>query len=419
MEKAEQAEIPKLTKGLTVMKWSASFQNHLHLIFGVRQVPLVYVLREDPVVPAICPAAGNGQAFAPEFGSLKDELIARASHTHVLYKNDNELVFHKMEIATRNTSYSASIKPFERNKDGRGAYLALISQHAGRDKWLTEISKNDCLVLHDLKWKGNGSYVLERHCAKHRDAYVQMQAASEHVTFQLPDEHTRVTYLLDSIETNDASLQAAIASVKQDEQPGGLRNDFERTVATLMAADPVAKKVATSGTKRTNANISDSQANSTDSTGANVSSLNLRSGKGPKTGVDLRYHKMSEYNKLTSEQKEELREWRKTPNGKAAMEAGKKKGNSGGDKASIAAAVEQQLAKRMKAIQQEQQDESQAEAYVMSVLKKLAGAGGEHVTFKPGDATTASNSATTASATSTKNTSLLRSILKSAKNASA
>eukprot|EP00980_Cylindrotheca_fusiformis_P023710 scaffold10830_cov73-Cylindrotheca_fusiformis.AAC.1 len=152
-----------------------------------------------------------------------------------------------------------------------------------------------------------------------------MQAASEHVTFQLPDEHTRVTYLLDSIETNDASLQAAIASVKQDEQPGGLRNDFERTVATLMAADPVAKKVATSGTKRTNANISDSQANSTDSTSANVSSLNLRSGKGPKTGVDLRYHKMSEYNKLTSEQKEELREWRKTPNGKAAMEAGKKK----------------------------------------------------------------------------------------------
>eukprot|EP00980_Cylindrotheca_fusiformis_P014393 scaffold3830_cov85-Cylindrotheca_fusiformis.AAC.5 len=216
-----------------------------------------------------------------------------------------------MEIATRNTSYSASIKPFERNKGGRGAYLALISQHAGRDKWLTEISKNDRL-LHDLKWKGNGSYVLERHCAKHRDAYVQMQAASEHVTFQLPDEHTRVTYLLDSIETNDASLQAAIASVKQDEQPGGLRN-----------------------------------------------------------------------------------------------------------KASSIAAVEQQLAKRMKAIQQEQQDESQAEAYVMSVLKKLAGVGGDNVTFKPSDATTASNSATTASATSTKNTSLLRSILKSAKNASA
>ena len=47
------------------------------------------------------------------FGSAEGELIARAAHTHALYRDDNSVVY-SLEEAARGTSYAASIKPFQR-----------------------------------------------------------------------------------------------------------------------------------------------------------------------------------------------------------------------------------------------------------------------------------------------------------------
>ena len=62
---------------------------------------------------------------------------------------------------------------------------------------------------------------------------------------QLPNEHSRVGFLIDAIQCVDAGLQAAMASVKMDNGPNGLQNNFERTVSHLLPYDPVAKKRAT------------------------------------------------------------------------------------------------------------------------------------------------------------------------------
>jgi hypothetical protein len=67
------------------------------------------------------------------------ELIARASHGHPLFREDNSAMYYKIEEATRGTPYAASIKPFQRTKNGRGAWFALSSQYAGKDKWEAEI----------------------------------------------------------------------------------------------------------------------------------------------------------------------------------------------------------------------------------------------------------------------------------------
>jgi hypothetical protein len=69
-----------------------------------------------------------------------------------------------------------------------------------------------------------------------------MQQCSEHVAFELPNEHTRVGYLLDAIQTSDTGLQAAIAMIATDDGPNGKRNDFEATAAYLLPYDPVAMK---------------------------------------------------------------------------------------------------------------------------------------------------------------------------------
>ena len=61
----------------------------------------------------------------------------------------------------------------------------------------------------------------------HRNEYVSMKAACQHVDYQLPNEHTRVTYLLDALESNNYGFQAAMASIKGDNSLGGKRTDFE------------------------------------------------------------------------------------------------------------------------------------------------------------------------------------------------
>ena len=69
-----------------------------------------------------------------------------------------------------------------------------------------------------------------------------MQQCSVHVAFQLPNEYTRVGYLLDAIETSDASLQAAMALVRNDTNSlTGKRSDFEATATCLLPHDPVKK----------------------------------------------------------------------------------------------------------------------------------------------------------------------------------
>jgi len=59
-----------------------------------------------------------------------------------LYADNNADVYYKLEEATQGTSYADSIKRFQKRKDGRGPFLALIGQYVGTDKWEAEIKKN-------------------------------------------------------------------------------------------------------------------------------------------------------------------------------------------------------------------------------------------------------------------------------------
>ena len=109
--------------------------------------------------------------------------------------------------------------------------------------------------------------------------------------FQLHNEFIRVGYLLDAIETSDASLQAAIALVwNETNSLTGKRSDFEATATCLLPHDPMAKKQNTRGgnDRQRGAEVS------------SISSSTIKSGVGS-TGVDLRYHKLEE---------SDLHEWR-------------------------------------------------------------------------------------------------------------
>ena len=232
------------------------------------------------------------------------ELIARATHAHTKYNDDNEKLYSYLEEATRATQYASSIRPFSRRKDGREAYLALKRQYAGKDKWQAEIKKQENFI-HTRVWKGNSNFTLESFITQHRAAHVSLQRCAQAVPHQLPNERTRVIHLMDAIQCSDAPLQAAIAHIKsQGDDPNSMGNDFEEAAAYLLQFCPVSKKRKTAGTDRTY-NVSSVMTDSKDE-GAKKRKVN----KG-KSGVELRYYKPAEYRKLTTDQIEELRQWRR------------------------------------------------------------------------------------------------------------
>ena len=172
-------------------------------------ISLAYVIRDDEAVPGPCPPLKMDQPFSEKHRSVEEVLAYRASHGHGLYKADNASVYFKLEEANLGTPQADSILPFQRKKDGRGVFMALLSQYAGSDKWQSIIKKQDN-ILHTRKWKGQGNFALDSFVHMHRNAYVSMKAACQHVDYQLLNEHTRVTYLLDALESNNTELKAAM-----------------------------------------------------------------------------------------------------------------------------------------------------------------------------------------------------------------
>ena len=165
----DDPDVPKITKALPIIKWTEAFQDFLNRVIGARMIPLAYVIRIDPQVPGPAPTLALNQPHSIKHGSVEGEIIARASHTHARFRDDNTVVYYHLEEATRGTSYAASIKPLQRGKDGSGAWKALTRQYTGKDKWEAEI-KNQEQLLHTRIWKGQSNFSLENFISQHRNA---------------------------------------------------------------------------------------------------------------------------------------------------------------------------------------------------------------------------------------------------------
>ena len=286
--KEDKPDVPIIHKNLAPIRWIESFKDCLYRTFGVRDVPLIYVIRENVEVTPEADDPLDGTKSYGISGSVLDELIGRLSHDNPLFETDGRYVYSLLEEATRGSVYASTVKSFSQSKNGRDAWFAMLTSHTGDDKW-EQLQKDKMKFMMNTKWNGK-TYSLEKFCGVHRTAYVQMQEAAVHVQFQLPNEHSRVGFLIDNIVHSDPDLRAAIANVRADRD--GMRTDFENTVTYILPVDPFVKKPAQS--QRTN---------------PQVSAANLQNKSKSKTGVDFRWHQPEEYKKLNPAQKQELYEW--------------------------------------------------------------------------------------------------------------
>ena len=121
-------ETPKITRGLPVVKWTEAFSDFLNRVIGSScYIPLAYVIcSEEAAVPAAAPPLYNNLPYSIVHGSVEAKLMARGSHNHALLQDNNALVYYYIEGATRSTTYAASIKPFQRAKNGRARHVLSV-----------------------------------------------------------------------------------------------------------------------------------------------------------------------------------------------------------------------------------------------------------------------------------------------------
>ena len=102
----------------------------------------------------------------------------------------NTSVFLKIEKANRNTSVELTVKTFTRTKNSCGAFLKIITNHAG-DTAYRAIHKKRMNLLHNIKWNGR-SYPLESHLSNHRQEVDDIKECADHITVAIPDQYQRV-----------------------------------------------------------------------------------------------------------------------------------------------------------------------------------------------------------------------------------
>ena len=316
--------VPCIMKNNPPLRWTDTFIDYCMNTFGVRTVPLAYIIRKNvDVLPKATPLVRTG-SFDPlipgkaygKGGSVLNDMIKRLSHNHPLYSTDNAKVYSTLKEASRGTAYSSAVKAYTRQCNCRAAWLALVSSHAGKDKW-DSLQKENTRWLMNTKWNGL-TYSLEKFCNQHRSRYVNLQEAKNNVDFQLLTAHTRVRYLLDNITNDDVDLRAAIANIQQN--VNDTRSNFENAITVLMLVDPFLKKKIKDATRNPTGTIATANSNDTTTT--------YKSGTTGSSGVKLQFHTDEEYRKLTKVQKQELHDWRSTAEGARFSSNEKKKRKS-------------------------------------------------------------------------------------------
>lgn len=221
-------------------KWWEAIVSYFSQKYGVHNIPLTWIIRENAIPPNPLPDLEAGKPYTAG-KSIIEDAVAFFDHGSPLYKMDNNLVYSILDLATRGSPQAATMKPFSKDQNGRGAALAaLVAAHLGDSKWDQIIQDPEAVIIRP--WDGSGTCTLQTFIDQVTAAYVEIESAAEHVNHQeVSDERTRVSNLLKSIEKcENSNISAARALINQ---PNSLmRENFELSCRNLLPSCPVAAR---------------------------------------------------------------------------------------------------------------------------------------------------------------------------------
>lgn len=294
----EPTEKLKLMKPEKMLEFIDEWPEQLALFNGQFGRPLSYVIRDkvEPNNEYDDPPFGEEDSI---YGSLRDEIEARAPHKTHEYRVDNAAVFEMLNSSVaEHKNVKTWIKAFSSKKDGREAWKAFKDHYRGTDQ-LEEIEAKAEKQLMTLVYRGEKArYNFETHVSKHLQAHLDIIKAGGELR-----ENKKVRYLLNSIDTS--TLAAPIATVKATPRllaSFDLTTNYLRTFIIATELTEQRNVSSISGEKRAR---SGQDGNKTKKHKGNKKGEKKGKTKHPKTGTD-RYYKPAEWSALSYDQKGEV-----------------------------------------------------------------------------------------------------------------
>jgi hypothetical protein len=266
-------------------KTMESIHEYLRSFLGDHKIPLAYVVRKDVDVPVNDPMTG--------YPTVQDAMIARAKHFIVaangtrtpdpVYINNREKVYEIIAKMTREHSCWTYVKPAQKTRDGRMAYLGLYQHFLGPN------NVDNMATMAEDKLKStvyNGEqrrWDFEKYINVHKSQHSIMEGLVEHGYTGI-DPRSKVRYLLDGIKTD--KLDSVKTRIMSD---ATLRNDFDACVTLYQDFIKQTTKSKPAAT-------------------VNISELKTSAGgtKRKSEAVEDRYYTKAEYDALSAEAKKEL-----------------------------------------------------------------------------------------------------------------
>jgi acylphosphatase len=171
----------------------STFQSIASRERGITSIPLSYVIRFDPLVPAahLDPPFGMDES---DYSSMDDEMIRRAEiYSREVNVNEDKGPFSKvflidaatvytlMEKAFGKTSFWTNVRQYAKKKEGRKAWIALIRFYFGNDR-ATTMADSLRTKLQKTQFSGpRRGFDFTKYCNLHTNAHT---SASEILLYQ-------------------------------------------------------------------------------------------------------------------------------------------------------------------------------------------------------------------------------------------
>ena len=225
----DDAQLPdKFSEPSKVRNLLENINSYLGMVKNKAGVPILYVIREDPGLPAEDPGFGM-----PDFHA---ELMTRGRHDGAYWTSSNQAVWRLMRHICHGTNAWPFVSRFERAMNGRGAFLAFSQHYMGADIQ-HGIRSKAADILQNAKFTGDSkNFTFDKFSARLTKAFNDSRP--------MPDED-KVIKLLNAFQVPE--LAWAKGTIKSNAH---YRTNYDAAVAFL--ADTVRASKPTAGTNRRN-----------------------------------------------------------------------------------------------------------------------------------------------------------------------
>ena len=358
----KQASVPK-AKNTNILKVIYDLEDNFRATHGSIG-PIYYLVspadERDETLPEEAPPLTTGRLFGGNRSSITEELMARASRSTAEAIQDKETMFNILVTCFSGTQYANAAKQYEKSRDGKAFWEHICETYAHSDIHEAEAKKAQ-VWLQTNQWGGPHCGSWEAWLEKHVRQYDIILRSSKHCHVTVFSDRVRVGHILDNCTSKDPDILTSLSSVKSQDGSGkDLRNNMKECVLFLSQCNYAGKNKTGKKKARVQAEVGalggggggSGQQELINGKTRYQAMLDLKGGRGPRTGVDLRYHSRREIGNLNQAQKDELFQWRATELKKLGYKeppsSRGKRGNGGGGneskkKGKISSAVSQAI----------------------------------------------------------------------------